>query len=55
MNFVEPYLRTPFGFIGTDTHFLTASSVDMIAFGAIDRPSFLKPHVEAIRARFQTA
>jgi FMN-dependent NADH-azoreductase len=56
MNFVEPYLRTVFGFLGvTDTDFLTASSVAMIAFGAIDRPSFLKPHVEAIRARFQTA
>jgi FMN-dependent NADH-azoreductase len=55
-NFVEPYLRTVFGFIGvTDTHFLTASSVAMIAFGAIDRPSFLQPHVESIRARFQTA
>jgi FMN-dependent NADH-azoreductase len=56
MNFVEPYLRTVFGFLGiTDTHFLTASSVSMIAFGAIDRPGFLQPHVEAIRARFQTA
>jgi FMN-dependent NADH-azoreductase len=56
MNLVEPYLRTVFGFLGVaDTHFLTASSVAMIAFGAIDRPSFLKPHVEAIRARFQTA
>ena len=55
LNFVEPYLRTVFGFIGvTDTHFLTASSVAMIAFGAIDRPGFLQPHVEAIRARFQT-
>jgi FMN-dependent NADH-azoreductase len=55
-NFVEPYLRTVFGFIGvTDTHFLTASSVAQIAFGAIDRPGFLQPHVEAIRARFQTA
>jgi FMN-dependent NADH-azoreductase len=56
MNFVDPYLRAVFGFLGvTDTHFLTASSVAMIAFGAIDRPSFLKPHVEAIRARFQTS
>jgi FMN-dependent NADH-azoreductase len=56
LNFVEPYLRTVFGFIGvTDTHFLTASSVAQIAFGAIDRPGFLQPHVEAIRARFQTA
>jgi FMN-dependent NADH-azoreductase len=56
LNFVEPYLRTVFGFIGvTDTHFLTASSVAQIAFGAIDRPSFLQPHVETIRARFQTA
>ena len=56
LNFVEPYLRTVFGFVGvTDTHFLTASSVAMIAFGAIDRPGFLQPHVEAIRARFQNA
>jgi FMN-dependent NADH-azoreductase len=56
MNFVEPYLRAVFGFLGvTDTHFHTASSVAMIAFGTIDRPSFLKPHIDAIRARFQTA
>jgi FMN-dependent NADH-azoreductase len=55
-NFVEPYLRTVFGFVGvTDTHFLTAGSVAQIAFGAIDRPGFLQPHVEAIRARFQNA
>jgi FMN-dependent NADH-azoreductase len=55
-NFVEPYLRTVFGFVGvTNTNFLTASSVAQIAFGAIDRPSFLKPHVETIRASFQTA
>jgi FMN-dependent NADH-azoreductase len=54
LNCVEPYLRTVFAFVGvTDTHFLTASSVAMIAFGAIDRPGFLQPHVEAIRARFQ--
>jgi FMN-dependent NADH-azoreductase len=55
-NFVEPYLRTVFGFVGvTNTNFLTAGSVAQIAFGAIDRPSFLKPHVETIRASFQTA
>ena len=55
-NFVEPYLRTVFGFVGvTNTNFLTASSVAQIAFGAIDRPSFLQPHVETIRASFQTA
>jgi len=55
-NFVEPYLRSVFGFIGvTDTSFLTAGGAAAINFGAIDRPTFLQPHVEAIRSRFQNA
>ena len=55
-NFVEPYLRAVFGFIGvTDTNFLTAGGAAAINFGAIDRPTFLQPHVDAIRSRFQTA
>jgi FMN-dependent NADH-azoreductase len=55
-NFVEPYLRTIFGFVGvTDIHFITAGGVAAIRFGQVDRETFLKPHVESIRAKFQTA
>lgn len=51
-NFVEPYLRTIFGFIGvTDTTFQTAGGAAALNFGA-DREAFLLPHVEAIRAKF---
>ena len=55
-NFVEPYLRTMFGFLGvTDTHFHAAGGVQALAYGKVDRDTFFKPHLEAIRARFQTA
>ncbi|MBB5064045.1 FMN-dependent NADH-azoreductase [Granulicella mallensis] len=51
-NFVEPYLRTVFGFLGvTDTSFQTAGGAASLNYGA-DREAFLLPHVEAIRARF---
>ena len=55
-NFVEPYLRTIFGFVGvTDTHFYTADGVAAVNHGQVDRATFLEPHLEAIRARFQVA
>ena len=55
-NFVEPYLRTAFGFLGvTDTHFYTAGGVSALNHGQVDRASFLEPHVAAIHARFQAA
>ena len=55
-NFVEPYLRTLFGFLGvTDTHFLEAGGVSAVNHGKVDRATFLQPHVEAVRDRFQTA
>jgi FMN-dependent NADH-azoreductase len=51
-NFVEPYLRTFFGFIGvTDTTFITAGGAAALNYGA-DREQFLLPHVEAVRAHF---
>ena len=51
-NFVEPYLRTFFGFIGvTDTTFITAGGAAALNYGA-DREQFLLPHVEAVRAQF---
>ena len=55
-NFVEPYLRTLFGFLGvTDVHFHEAGGVSAVNHGKVDRGTFLQPHVEAIRDRFQTA
>ncbi|MBV8968879.1 MAG: NAD(P)H-dependent oxidoreductase [Verrucomicrobia bacterium] len=55
-NFVEPYLRTIFGFIGvTDTAFLAAGGTGAIMYGKIDRESFLKPHLEKIDGLLQTA
>ena len=55
-NFVEPYLRTVFGFLGvTDTKFINAGGAAALNYGKIDRQTFLQPHVESIRARFQAA
>ena len=55
-NFVEPYLRTVFGFLGvTDTNFLAADGVSALTYGKIDRQSFLQPHIESIRSQFQPA
>jgi FMN-dependent NADH-azoreductase len=54
-NFVGPYLRTIFGFIGvTDTAFLHAGGTSALMFGKIDRDSFLEPHVTKIDSLFQT-
>ena len=53
-NFVEPYLRTVLGFLGvTDTTFVNAGGASAVMYGKIDRATFLQPHVESIRARFQ--
>jgi len=55
-NFVEPYLRTVFGFLGvTDTTFLNASGASALNYGKIDRKTFLQPHVDSIRAHFEAA
>lgn len=55
-NFIEPYLRTVFGFIGvTETSFINAGGASAINYGKIDRESFLQPHVESIKAKFQAA
>ena len=51
MNFVEPYLRAVFGFVGiTDVKFVTAGGVAQIMMGAVDRDAFLKPTLEQVRA-----
>jgi FMN-dependent NADH-azoreductase len=55
-NFVEPYLRTVFGFLGvSDVTVLAAGGASALASGKVDRESFFQPHVNSIRAQFQTA
>ena len=52
-NFVEPYLRTIFGFVGViDTNFVSAAGAAVLMRGTVDRNTFLQPHVESIRAQF---
>jgi FMN-dependent NADH-azoreductase len=55
-NFVEPYLRTLFGFLGvTDTSFLSAGGASALNHGQTDRATFLQPHLDAIRSQFVAA
>jgi FMN-dependent NADH-azoreductase len=55
MNFVEPYLRSVFGFIGvTDTRFVNASGTARLLYG-IDRETILQPALASIHAHFQAA
>jgi FMN-dependent NADH-azoreductase len=54
LNFVEPYLRSVFGFLGvTDTTFITAGGAAVLNFGRMDRQTFLEPHFESIRLQLQ--
>lgn len=49
-NFVEPYLRSVFGFLGvTDATFLTAGGTSVLNQGQ-DRESFLAPHLETVQS-----
>jgi len=55
-NFVAPYLRAVFGFLGvTDTTIYMAGGVAQTRYGKLDRDTFLRTHVEAIQAGFQMA
>jgi FMN-dependent NADH-azoreductase len=52
-NFVEPYLRSIFGFLGvTDATFLTAGGTMALNYGQ-DRDAFLAPHLEAVQTHAQ--
>ena len=54
-NFVEPYLRSVFGFLGvTETTFVTAGGTAALMQGG-SRDAFLAPHIEAVRTRAQAA
>jgi FMN-dependent NADH-azoreductase len=53
-NFVEPYLRSVFGFLGvTDVGFLTAGGTMALNHGQ-DRDAFLAPHLQAVQRQAQT-
>jgi FMN-dependent NADH-azoreductase len=53
-NFVEPYLRSVFGFLGvTDATFLTAGGTAALNQGQ-DRNAFLAPHLQAVQTHAQT-
>jgi FMN-dependent NADH-azoreductase len=52
-NFVEPYLRSIFGFLGlTDATFLTAGGTMALNHGQ-DRDAFLAPHLQAVQTQAQ--
>jgi FMN-dependent NADH-azoreductase len=54
-NFVEPYLRSVFGFIGvTNATFLTAGGTAALSQG-LDRDAFLASHLEAVQTHAQTS
>jgi FMN-dependent NADH-azoreductase len=53
-NFVEPYLRSVFGFLGvTDATFLTAGGTAVLNQGK-DRTAFLAPHLQTVQTHAQT-
>jgi len=53
-NFVEPYLRSVFGFLGVkDATFLTAGGTSALNQGH-DRNTFLAPHLQAVQTHAQT-
>ncbi len=55
-DFVEPYLRAVFGFLGVgNTDFIVAGGASAVMSGKADRATFLKPFDEAIEARFKQA
>jgi FMN-dependent NADH-azoreductase len=53
-NFVEPYLRSVFGFFGvTDSTFLTAGGTSALNQGH-DRGAYLAPHLQIVQAHAQS-
>jgi FMN-dependent NADH-azoreductase len=55
-NFVEPYLRAFFAFLGvTDTTFISAGGTMAVAYGKVDLPTYLQPHIESIQQVLQPA
>src|ERR1700747_181312 len=54
-NFVQPYLRSVFGFLGvTDATFLTAGGTSVLNQGQ-DRNAFLAPHLHSVQTHLQSS
>jgi FMN-dependent NADH-azoreductase len=52
LNFVTPYLRTVFGFMGvTDVHFIAAEGTSKLMAGNVDPQAFLAPSLEKVHAQ----
>jgi FMN-dependent NADH-azoreductase len=52
LNFVTPYLRTVFGFMGiTDVNFIAAEGTQKLMTGEIDSQTFLAPSFEKVHAQ----
>lgn len=50
LNFIEPWLRTLFGYLGVDDmRFVLADGVVNVLNGTVEREAFLAPHVELVR------
>ena len=50
-NFVTPYLRTVFGFLGiTEVHFIAAGGTKELMMGNVDPQTFLAPSLEKVHA-----
>ena len=55
-NFVEPYLRTFFGFLGvTEAQAYAAGGASKVNHGEVDRETFLHPHLAAVQKLFPAA
>ena len=55
-NFVDPYLRTLFGFVGVrDVRLIAAGGAAGVMSGKIERDAFMQPSIEAILGLFQAA
>src|SRR6266404_4052794 len=51
-NFVTPYLRTVFGFMGiTEIHFIAAGGTQKLMTGEVDPQTFLAPSLEKVHAQ----
>jgi FMN-dependent NADH-azoreductase len=54
LDFVEPYLRVIFDFIGVSkADFIVAGGAAAVMYGKVDRASFLKPFDEVIEEHFK--
>jgi FMN-dependent NADH-azoreductase len=52
-NYLQPWLRTMFAFLGIKRmRFIIAEGAAAIRYGKIDLATFLKPHIQAVRALF---